>query len=546
MQKRTRRSKKRRQQAKKQRKMFIVGGLIVLGCLLLAGTGYLVLSSRVNKTAQHVVYDNVYVDSVDVSGMEKTEVKQALEKQAETYRNQPIVLQVADNNVSVSLGELGFSIKDVEKRAEDAVSYGKKGNIFGRYRKVRRLDDEKKVIPVSYAIDKEKAKAVFAEKAQPLEHPSQDASISRENGAFVITDEIAGQTIDVDASIKAVEEYLTKSWKGKDAAVTLVSISDEPKVKRKDLEPIQNLLGTFTTYCGSGGGRVQNIVSGTGHINGAIVMPQEEYSANAAMEPYTVENGFTEAGSYESGKVVQSMGGGICQVSSTLYNAAILAELEITQRQPHSMLVNYVEPSMDAAIAGTTKDLKFKNNTDTPIYIEGYVSGGNLTFNIYGKETRSAERTIEFISETLSSREPAKSFVESGAALGTMQRSGSAHVGKNARLWKVVYENGQEVSREIFNNSSYNASPVTVSVGTASSNAEASAMVRSAIATQDEGKIQAAIAAAQAKIQEAAAQKAAEEAAAQQQQQEQQPPQEQPPQEQIPQPPSIDNAQAAP
>ena len=138
-----------------------------------------------------------------------------------------------------------------------------------------------------------------------------------------------------------------------------------------------------------------------------------------------------------SGKVVQSSGGGICQVSTTLYNAVILAELEVTQRQPHSMLVDYVKPSMDAAIAGDYKDLKFKNNTETPIYIEGYISGGNLTFTIYGKETRNANRSIEFVSETLSTTPAGKKFVESGDSLGVMTKSGSGHTGKTARLGRL-------------------------------------------------------------------------------------------------------------
>ena len=129
-----------------------------------------------------------------------------------------------------------------------------------------------------------------------------------------------------------------------------------------------------------------------------------------AMRPYTKENGFAEAGAYQNGKVIQSMGGGICQVSSTLYNAVILAELGVEQRQPHSMLVDYVQPSMDAAIAGDYKDMKLKNTTETPIYIEGYVSGGYVTFTIYGKETRPENRTIKFVSETLSTKDGGKKF----------------------------------------------------------------------------------------------------------------------------------------
>ena len=111
-----------------------------------------------------------------------------------------------------------------------------------------------------------------------------------------------------------------------------------------------------------------------------------------------------------NGLTVDTYGGGICQVSSTLYNAVILAELGVAQRQPHSMLVDYVKPSQDAAIAGDYKDMKLENTTDAPIYIEGYMSGGNITFTIYGKETRPANRSIKFVSETLSTTDPGKKF----------------------------------------------------------------------------------------------------------------------------------------
>lgn len=84
----------------------------------------------------------------------------------------------------------------------------------------------------------------------------------------------------------------------------------------------------------------------------------------------SLENGYKTATAYENGRSVDSIGGGVCQISTTLYNAALYAELEIIQRQNHSMSVSYVKPSMDAAIAGTYKDLKVKNSYDTPIYIE--------------------------------------------------------------------------------------------------------------------------------------------------------------------------------
>ena len=107
-------------------------------------------------------------------------------------------------------------------------------------------------------------------------------------------------------------------------------------------------------------------------------MPGEVLSGYECLQPFTIENGYKTAAAYENGQVVDSIGGGVCQIATTLYDAALQAEMEIVQRQNHSMIVTYVKPSMDAAIAGTYKDIKIKNNYSTPVYIEGYTSGKKL------------------------------------------------------------------------------------------------------------------------------------------------------------------------
>ena len=182
-------------------------------------------------------------------------------------------------------------------------------------------------------------------------------------------------------------------------------------------------------------------------------------------------------------------------MSTTLYNAVLYAELEVTERSAHSMIVNYVDPSRDAAVAEGVKDFKFKNNYDTPILIEGYVaSDGTLQFHIYGKETRAESHSVEFESETLERTEYTTRYVEdTESALGSTSQEGTAINGRTARLWKIVYENGEEVSRDVINNSTYSASEITIKVGTASDNAEASALVSQAIASQNEDTINSAI-----------------------------------------------------
>lgn len=229
-------------------------------------------------------------------------------------------------------------------------------------------------------------------------------------------------------------------------------------------------------------------------------MPGEEYSASEGMGESTPENGYVEAGSYLNGETVQTYGGGICQVSSTLYNAIILAELEVTERWPHSMTVSYVKESMDAAIAEGYKDLKFKNNTDTPIYIEGYTYGGRVTFTIYGKETRPEGRKVSYVNEIISKTEAKKKFEATEDPVGTFEEKEAGHYAIKAKLWKIVTENGVEVSKKTMNTSSYQSSSAIWSVGIGTDHAQAKELLINAIKTQDEAKIQEAITQAQALI----------------------------------------------
>ena len=207
-------------------------------------------------------------------------------------------------------------------------------------------------------------------------------------------------------------------------------------------------------------------------------------------------------------------------MSTTLYNAVIRAELDIEERFNHSMIVSYVDPSADAAIAGTYKDLKFKNNTDAPLYIEGYTKDMVIYFNVYGQETRPADREVIFESETLSTSDPGVVYQASGDPIGYISQKQSSHVGYTAQLWKIVKVGGVEESREVFNKSTYKASPRIVIVGTGSANPEASAAMNAAVGSQDQGTIEAA--AAQWNDAALAAQQAAQQAAEQQQQQQQQ------------------------
>lgn len=491
----------RRRNRVRQRKALIIGGGILAVVLVVVLGIYLNIRGTVYKVAADTIWDNIYIEGVDVSGMKKKEAKTALEEQIANYQSETVNLVADETEAEATLGELGFQAANLEELIEEAIAYGKSGSIWDRYEVIQALEEEKKVLEATFSVDADVAKATIAEKIPHLENQAVDATIKREDGKFVITDEKSGKKIDMDASMERLETCFNEEWETKKTVtVELVTVVDEPNVTRAQLEQIKDVLGTFSTNYATGGPRGLNVENATTRIGGRLLMPGEELSTSDAMGSRTEANGYHGAGAYQDGEVVESLGGGVCQVATTLYNAVLNAELEVTERHAHSMIVGYAEASADATIAEGYKDLKFKNNTDTPIYVEGVASKGKVVFNIYGKETRPANRTVIYEGEILSETPAVKKFSASNEAVGTITTTFAGYPARKAKLWKIIKEDGVEVGREEVCTSTYRTKDATITVGTATDNAEAKKLITDAIATQDEAKIKDAVAKAKALI----------------------------------------------
>jgi len=350
--------------------------------------------------------------------------------------------------------------------------------------------------------------------------------MTRVDGSFQIEEGQTGEAVNIEESLLAIAEYLTSSeWDYQDAAIDLVIDVTEPRGSAEELSKLTDVLGTFSTsYSTSSAARCKNVENGCRLINSTILYPGDEFSTYEAIKPFTEENGYFPAGSYLNGKVVESLGGGICQVSTTLYNAVLLSEFEVTERNNHSMIVAYVEPSMDAAIAESSgKDFKFVNNLSNPVYIEGHTENKQITFTIYGVEERDPGHKVRYESETLSVTRPDHEVITEapGQGIGYIDVQ-SAHIGYTAQLWKVVEENGVEVSRDVINKSTYKVSPRTATVGTSTDNPVHAARMQAAIASGSIDTCKAEAAAIKAEIAAAAQQQADLEAYYQALQQQQQ------------------------
>ncbi len=441
-----------------------------------------------------MIESGVYADTVSLAGLTGVEADAAIRSYVNSYGTVPITLHAVDgNDVTVTAADLGLFWANPEI-ADEAVSLGKGGNIVQRYKALKDLTYSNKVYEVEFAFDRDAIEAVIEEQATLYDQPAIDAYLTRTDGEFQITDGQIGYAVDVEASTDEVYAYLTENWNGAACDMDLVIEVEEPQGKTEDLELVQDVLGTFTTsYSTSGSDRSANVVNGCRLINGTTVYPGEEFSALELITPFTTENGYYMAASYINGEVVDSLGGGICQVSTTLYNAVLLAELEVTSRSNHSMVVTYVQPSMDATVAESSGiDFKFVNTTDYPIYIEGYTTTDkHITFTIYGVETRPSTRKVSFESVVLEETPPTDIIYTDATKPAGYCSVSAGHTGYKAELWKIVTENGVQVSREQVNSSKYNMSARTATVGVATDDTEVYNLLMSTIAGGSIDQVQA-------------------------------------------------------
>ncbi len=450
-----------------KRRSLIIGGIAAVLFLIVAAVmGVNAHMSEV--TSQKEFFNGIQVEGVELGGLSKEEAKVKVDAHAAELTKAEVELIVMDKTEIVTLEELGVTC-DSQKALDDAYALGRDGSTFQNYLDVKNLEKEPADFDLEFSVDKEAVQAALKAKTESYEDKMQNASLKRQNGAFVITDHKDGVVFNYEESAQLIVDKITNDWADRENfQIEMVTQIEKAQYTREMMEKVTDKLGSFSTnYSSSASGRKKNVKAGASFINGSVVYPGETFSVHDVVTPFTYDRGYAMAGSYLNGETVESMGGGICQVSTTLYNAVLRAELEIVERHEHSMTVGYVQLSADAAIAGTYKDLKFKNNTQTPIYIEGVANGANLTFTIWGDETRPSNRTISFVNEVLSSKAPGETE-EKDPTLpeGTRKVISKGHTGYKTKLWKIVKVDGKQTDKILVNSSNYMSSNTKVAVGT--------------------------------------------------------------------------------
>ncbi len=505
----------------------VVFVLIVLVCIIVCiSTLFAAINLKNTK-----IFNNVFISGVNVSGKTVDEARSLLEEEIDKHKDKEITLKLDESEYSVNVSELGFDAVNVEKALEEAYNYGRSGTFIQNNYTILLSNFRNKEVELEYSLDDEVYDELVARITSANEKVSSDDSYEISGDSIIVVKGQDGLKIDSDMLEKCIviaattdsnviDIPVSESTSGKldldkiygevhvlpqDASFTsgenfeviidktgvdfdIDSAKEEyknlkagetmkialrvvePKVKVADLDKqlFKDVLATYsTTYDVTEKNRVKNLQTASDRCNGTIVYPGEEFSFHKTIGTRTIANGYASAHSFAGGKVVNTVGGGICQVSSTLYNIVLHADLEVVERKAHGMYVKYAEPSVDATISEGAIDFRFKNNRSYPIMIVSEMKDGTLTMSILGIKEKT-DKIIEIESVTLETL-PYTTIRENDSTMlkGTtkvVQEPVDGYISEAYRIEKDA--NGNIVSRTLISKDKYIPTNEIIKVGT--------------------------------------------------------------------------------
>jgi vancomycin resistance protein YoaR len=414
-----------------------------------------------------VIYDNIFINGVDVSGLTKEQAAEKVSAVLSYVGHLEITIGWADgfrndtHTLKFSEFDAGY---DVVSAVNEAYAFGRDGGLFSRFLTVMGLGYDEHHITAKYTYNRDLVDDAVS-RFNRLNQRPVEPTMYFEGGQFVITESSDGFTIHLDRLFADVLRLVDAKEKG---AVAMQVTAIKPQNTSDAYRRANSVLGTSRTFFdASDTNRNENIRIAASRLHGQVILPGEVFSTNASFGPVNAAHGFRMSLGFSNGRVVPAMGGGICQVSSTLYVALLRAELEIVERHNHSMPISYLPMAFDATLVTGGQDLRFRNNTEHPITIITAYADNHVTVSIYGYEARPANRTVRLYSVAISSTPPPPTIYTVDPNLPPGARVVDV-VARNRRVYQMIRAidiDGVEVSREVVNTSTYRAFQGHVFVG---------------------------------------------------------------------------------
>ena len=414
------------------------------------------------KLYENKVYQGIYLNNINFGGETKQEIKNIFASKNSLIKKTTITFNSNYGIATVSADQISLGF-DEQLSSDQAYSIGRSGNFFSDFSLILQGYIGGVYLPASYTYNQSELLRLINPVSQVIEKKPVDALFKFENSrvtTFRLSEK--GQTMDVEQlnkKILVLIPNIASSRKSPAIKINLPIKIIEPDITTEKINNmgIKELIGVgHSLFFHSIPGRIHNIALAASRLNGALVAPDETFSFNDVLGDVSAFTGYQKAYTIQNGKTVLGDGGGVCQVSTTLFRALLDAGLLITERHAHAYEVSYYSldspPGMDATVFGPTVDLKFKNDTGHYILIQSNADLDNyaLTFELYGtKDGRTVSITKPVISNMVA---PPPDLYQDDPTLpmGKIVQTDFAAWGANVYFTRTVTKNGKVIISDKF------------------------------------------------------------------------------------------------
>lgn len=348
--------------------------------ILFSLTGFIATNAALDVS--DTIYDGIFIGDIPVGGLSINEAKNKINNIKNQTANSSITLTFKSQTWSIDAKDIDLDI-DADNLAQQAYNIGRTGNAATRLQERYVVLNYGYTIPLALHYNHDKLLGILNSIADTIYSNPENASLKYLNSNISIQPEKIGYKVDLE-----------KTWSDLTAIINIripftleLTVNEmPPKISSKDLVGIDSLLSIYTTqFNPNDQNRSKNISLAAQNINNVLVRPGEIFSFNKNVGERLSENGYKEAPVFIDGKLVLDWGGGVCQVSSTLYNAVLLADMDIEERTSHFHPPSYVPLGQDAAVADNLLDFRFKNTTDHNVFITAEALNKEIVIQIFGK-----------------------------------------------------------------------------------------------------------------------------------------------------------------
>lgn len=409
------------------------------------------------------IAEGVIISGLDVGNLTEDEAEKIVDKEVNRMLSESLILNVGKQSFEVKLEDLGLGMNE-ELALQEAYAIGREGSIFEKISS--KISARKgKNISFSHKWDDLELEETLQGSLEEFSNPATDAKFKISNAnTMIITGEHVGQLIDYKAlilKIKGIDIY------NLEPELKVEFKEDLPLVTTMQLEEqkITGLLASYTTrFNPNQTGRTENVRLAAKALDMAVIKPGLTLSFNQIVGERTIEGGYKDAYIIVNGQFVPGLAGGICQVSTTLYNTGLLANLAVTQRSNHDLAITYAPLGQDATVAFPDLDLKFNNNTGGYLLVRTITKYNTLTIELYGKVKAGQDVVINNTIESIIPA-PVQRLVDETLAHGASVSKQQGQPGYFVKSTRTVKVKGVVVSSEPLGSSHYKPLPRILAVG---------------------------------------------------------------------------------